>query len=168
MPVTTKVLPAKGSAAGGGAAEQLVAKYETALRQQQQHNVFLARELDRLETEQQAVIAAKDKSVAFVLHALKENQAEMQRLRRALLLKEPMASSELLAKQESVEHLRQQLFFAKAVACKVDRATRNLRTNFNVADLWERARFLDTNEFDRFIQFELEGSGQSPKKAPNK
>lgn len=159
-----------GAALGGlsrvvpGSIEQLVFKYEATLRQQQQHNVFLSRELDRLETEQQAVIAAKDKTVAFILHSLKENQAEMQSLRRSLLLKEPMAASDLLAKQESVEQLRQQLFFAKAVACKVDRATRNLKTNLNVSELWERAKFIPVDQFDRLIQFELEGSGQSPKK----
>ncbi len=75
-----------------------------------------------------------------------------------------MAASDLVAKQDSIDSLRQQLFFTKAIATKVDRSTRGLKTNLNVAELWERAKFLQTHEFDRLIQFELEGSGQSPKK----
>jgi hypothetical protein len=143
-------------------ASEVLARYENTIQQQQKHNVFLSRALDRLETEQQSVIAAKDKTVAFVLHSLKMVSAEMQALRRAVLLKDPTADA-ILAKQESIEDLRRQLFFSKAVACKIDRATRNLRTNLNVAELWEKARFVDTDQFDKIIMFELEGTGQSKK-----
>jgi hypothetical protein len=141
-----------------------IRRYEETLKVQHQHNVFLANELNRLETEQQAVLAAKDKTIAFIVHALQEVSSEMRRCRRAALLKEGDGSALVLGRLDSIDDLRKELFFSKAIACKVDRATRGLKTKFNIADLWDRAQHMDTREFDRVIQFELEGTSQSPKK----
>ncbi len=141
-----------------------IRKYEETLRIQQQHNVFLSNELNRLETEQQSVLAAKDKSIAFILHSLRDVSDEMRRCRRIAVLKDAQGGAAVLQQVDTIEELRKELFFSKAIACKVDRATRGIKTNLNIAELWERAQHMQTGEFDKLIQFELESTNQSPVK----
>ncbi len=56
----------------------------------------------------------------------------------------------MLATLGQMDELRKEVFFAKAMALKMDRASRGLSSNVNIADLWPRAP-QDVREFERFL-----------------
>lgn len=157
------------AAAGGGSSSsssnssksvaQELERYKSALVEQQNHNVFLARECARMEGEMAATLVAKEKTTAYLLYNLREVTSKMREYRRVVFLRVAgegdLNRDSMLATLENVDELRKQLFFSKAIAMKVDRASRGLATNINVADLWARAEAMPISEFDRFLGLEL-------------
>lgn len=152
----------RGDATAGGRskpADVELERYKSALAEEQNHNVFLSRECARMEGEMTATLVAKEKTTAYLLYNLREVTSKMREYRKIVFLRVAGEGKEerdaMLAKLDNIDELRRQLFFTKAIAIKVDRATRGLATNLNVADLWARAEAMPFGEFDRFLGLEL-------------
>ena len=91
--------------------------------------------------------------MSLLLGVLHDTAAEMREYRRVVFMKDgdEHAQKLLQKKLDMLEDLRKQLFFAKALGAKIDRASRGLKTELALGSLWEQAQNMDHNDFDRLI-----------------